>query len=454
MEIAEFEKLLKRLEDETIDFKAENYVFGGSTDGERRENRAKFLKDIICMWNTPREIPAYIILGVKKNKDGSYDLTGINDFIDDAIFQQQLHGNLYPVPTVETIPIIYKNKKFVALKIPIGQSKGPVLAIKSFGEILRSHQVYHRLKSSNAMADQQAQHEIYKWFRQAFYKTPASPDESAEWENFISHVNNFSPLYKYILVVDRISNISAEDLAVLGLIDWTLVIDFDPLSEADGLLFSCKEAINQHRSLHLLVKGDRPNINSSTATYWYFANGITGRESTLIKSGKWIDWNNAYKRDIDQLLESFAKKINPLPVCCIIIWPNEAKGRFLDSVLSTISSTFGDSVSNIILTSTPSESLEKLNEDYNASIISMPLSHLCSGIRNTKAKTEEQVSLIPSSTGTPLDIPKKKLVWLEEELEIVTLNAGQICPEGRQPGRDFLRGNEISWYDLGGIDKT
>jgi hypothetical protein len=444
MEAAEFEILLKRLENETIDFKAENYVFGGSGE-EQKERKAKFLKDVICMWNTPREEPAHIILGVKKCADGSYDLIGIKDVIDDAVFQQQFQDSVYPMPTIEVIPVNYADKKFTVIKIPLDKSKGPILSRKTFGDILRNHQVYYRQASRNTIADQQAQHKIFDWFKPGSRALPAT-STGTEWETFISFVNNFDPSYKYILIVHRMVNISERDLSALGLVDWILVIDFDSSSESDGLLSVCKDEIKQHRSLHLVVKGDRPNINPRAATYWYFANGLVGRESTLVKGGKWIDWNTAYKRDIDQLLENFAKASNPSPVCCITIWNDETKNRFLDSVLSSVTSVLGDAVSNIIL-SPQSECFETLKENYNASVVSIPFAHLCGGLRSTKITS--QAATIPSSSGVPLEIPRDKLTWLQEELEIVTLDTGQICPEGRQPGRDFLRGNEISWFDLG-----
>ncbi len=48
------------MENETLDFKAKMY------DLSYDSNKAKFIKDIISMANTPRDETSYIIIGVKK----------------------------------------------------------------------------------------------------------------------------------------------------------------------------------------------------------------------------------------------------------------------------------------------------------------------------------------------------------------------------------------------------
>ena len=48
MDAKEFEQVLDRIESDTIDFKREMCVFGGSIE-EQKLRKAKFLKDIICM---------------------------------------------------------------------------------------------------------------------------------------------------------------------------------------------------------------------------------------------------------------------------------------------------------------------------------------------------------------------------------------------------------------------
>lgn len=60
MDGREFELFLERMEDETLDFKSKMY------DPSYDHEKAKFIKDIVSMANTPREETSYIIIGVKK----------------------------------------------------------------------------------------------------------------------------------------------------------------------------------------------------------------------------------------------------------------------------------------------------------------------------------------------------------------------------------------------------
>ena len=452
MTYEQFEALLHRLESETIDFKSEMYLFGGSGE-EQRERKAKFIKDIICLWNTPRTEAAYIVIGVKKHSDGSNELRGINDFIDDAILQEQFQDSVYPVPSIQVSPIVYQEKKFTVITIMPDPKKGPILPTKDFGGILRKHQVYHRVGSRNSLADQSAQHLIYRWFGPgeigSSYDTPGT-----QWEIFIQEANNFSPYCFYFLISDRLAmDFDASELSSLGLIDWSLVVDFDPESESKGLLSLCSTTIRNRRGLHYVVKGDKPSLNPRSATYWYFARGLVGRESTLLQGEKWIDWNRSYGRVIDSFVEEMIRRIAPAPICCVAIWDKGDKARYLDTVLAAISSAAGDSLNSIIVApidDTGQEWLGGFVEHYNSKIVSLPLSHLCNGIKNLKMASEDREGAsIPTSSGVTIDIAPDKMAWLREDLEVVTLGAGLVCPEGRQPGRDFLRGHEISWFDLG-----
>jgi hypothetical protein len=54
---------------------------------------------------------------------------------------------------------------------------------------------------------------------------------------------------------------------------------------------------------------------------------------------------------------------------------------------------------------------------------------------------------LPSSSGAPIPFDNKDLRWLEEELEFVHYRTEQATIE-EPVGREFFRGNEISWLDL------
>jgi hypothetical protein len=88
MNSALLEELLKRSELPTLDFKLEPYDFTSANHKKKEYKRAEFAKDIICMANTPRNEPAYIVIGVKRQPDGTNCLKGLTVHLDDNCFQQ------------------------------------------------------------------------------------------------------------------------------------------------------------------------------------------------------------------------------------------------------------------------------------------------------------------------------------------------------------------------------
>src|SRR6266511_2359307 len=81
MDSQAFTELLRRSEGETLDFKATGYNLSDDM------SKAKFVKDVLAMANTPRDTDAYIVLGVKKHADGTFDLLGLDRDLDDADLQ-------------------------------------------------------------------------------------------------------------------------------------------------------------------------------------------------------------------------------------------------------------------------------------------------------------------------------------------------------------------------------
>jgi len=60
--------LLSRMESDILDFKKSQYRIGQVASNEQKSD---LIKDIICMANTPRPEPAYIVIGVVAENGGS-----------------------------------------------------------------------------------------------------------------------------------------------------------------------------------------------------------------------------------------------------------------------------------------------------------------------------------------------------------------------------------------------
>ena len=113
MNASDFELLLMRMEGESIDFKGENYP---NLSDEAK--KVGFIKDVICMVNTPREGPAYIVAGVKKSPNGQPQLWGVSAHPDDADLQSQFVRWVQPHPRFNYEVVQFQGLEFGVIVIP------------------------------------------------------------------------------------------------------------------------------------------------------------------------------------------------------------------------------------------------------------------------------------------------------------------------------------------------
>lgn len=110
-----------------LDFKEEQYL---------KPKYFDFVKDILSMANADFKEEKYIIIGIRKKTDGSYDVIGINktDFIDAATYQQIITENIEPYLPIEYLPFNFKNKLLGVFKISDNNDK-PYMMKKEFGPL-------------------------------------------------------------------------------------------------------------------------------------------------------------------------------------------------------------------------------------------------------------------------------------------------------------------------------
>lgn len=159
----DFVALLNRAESDTLDFKATDY------DISQEGKRVDFVKDILCMANTPREQTAYVVLGVKKLPDGTNDLWGLTAHVDDADLQSIVREHAFPVPRFGYETALHEGKQFGIISIPI-QHHGPFLPIgdhptKHQVPKLRKNKLYFRRGSQNDVANHEEICRIYNWMQ-------------------------------------------------------------------------------------------------------------------------------------------------------------------------------------------------------------------------------------------------------------------------------------------------
>lgn len=146
----------------------------------------------------------------------------------------------------------------------------------------------------------------------------------------LDDVRGFGSDYYYGLIVPRLDG---EDIANLGCIDWAFVIDFDQMTDVDGLLSYCREGLEPRRPVHLVKHGDRPTLNIGRGTYWYCAAGLSGHSATIPKSANWIDWNRSYGTDLPRVLNLLSAVSAERPMVLVVLWYGELPIEYLRTAM-------------------------------------------------------------------------------------------------------------------------
>lgn len=346
-----------------------------------------------------------------------------------------------------TYPVAYDNKEFGVIEVPVGRS-GPCVPIRSLGERLTKHVVYFRRNSQNDFARTAEDHQfITGWFLGKRGMATRNFSSHA-WDTLFQAVHGFDPAHRYILVADHQD--SQRDLHALGRLPLSAVFDFDPDSETTGLLGQVKAVLERSRSLHLGVRTDRPNGNLGRATYWFFARGLRGRDDSLAV-GPWREWAGRYQLELTTQFRELARSMNPTPVTILVLWNSDDLIPHLRSTLEAAVGAFGDTVDFALVAPTATPAMTLLGDTLSAPTIELPTTHLAAGIDTClpEANTDADRCILPSFSGAPISVGPEDLRWIEEEFELLHQGVGQRRVRSDPVGREFLRGNEITWYELG-----
>ena len=451
--------LLKKPEAPTIDFKAGEYDLE-SPRGQKGNGYLDLLKDILCMSNTPREGNAYIITGVR-NKPGSRNwVIGIKTNIDDNKIQALLCNWLKPIPPVHYYELRAYGKHTGVFEVQRDQLRGPYYVsdeldpakkgkLRNEGKFLILDDLYFRRGTRNDWSREKDKEYIIDWFNT--YRN----DRWQDWDNFKADCDyfgtqDFGTQRHYILITSPLSHIDQSVLESLSHVSWSAVIDFDPGSDQKGLL---KAFQSTQRDVIRVVKGENPSFNSWQNTYWFFAQGLSGRQGTLVKRNNWRAWRTNYGTEIDKQFRHIARYLLPNPVTFIVIWNDDSLLRHLQT---TIESTAGFDNSKIVIVSEAVDNIRNRvdDEEFELKYYEIPFDQLSSGlsVEFSEHTLEGREFTFPSGSGSPILVPTDRLPWLQSQLELVHLGIG-IEPssddETEDDKSDFLRGGGIiTWSEL------
>lgn len=249
----------------------------------------------------------------------------------------------------------------------------------------------------------------------------------------------FEPNHDYVLLCA--SDTLPGDIASLGLAPWTLVFDFNPRSEDNGLLSLVEPTLSRQRSIHRLVVGDMATVNPR-ATNWIFACGLAGRPRTIENAG-WAPWQRRYGREIQRLLDQYARAVLPRTTTFVTLAYALDKMEHVRSVLDMAVAACGEA--DFVIFTDDANLVAGIASHYdNAKTIELPLAEVGAIGAGLQERRGEDARGLPSSNGEPCVLELSDWLWIEEELELVHLGLA-ANPDGESA---FLRGAEVSWMDL------
>ena len=390
--------LLSSPESRVVDYKATMYNI---SDEKQKRN---FAKDVASLANTPREGNAYLVLGVKKNRDGSHDLWGLDEEVDDSDLQSIASSLLEPVPGFLYQAIPYRGVTLGLIAV-LTDLQSPTVPKKTMDKGFEQGKVYFRRGSQNAPASVQEQGRIWDWIRgRGLPQLSANPYvRERSWTEYLAEVDGFAQTAHHILVTDETLSQDAEAISGLGSGPWAYVLDFDPRSDIDGLLASSRANVERRRALHTRVKGDpRTSRSPDVTTTWFFARGLEGRADSIPPEGI-RGWRREYRAPLRDEFAALAAQLSPETVYVTILWRSQYLAEHLEEALRTLDESFHDSFKPVFVSDVP-EVCASLAVEFNAPVLEMPVQEFARGVQQSiEGRTPESYGEITlaSSSGVP-----------------------------------------------------
>lgn len=435
--------LLERSEGETLDFKATNYDL---TDKRKKRD---FVKDLASLANTPRDGDAYILLGVKKRGNGSFELWGLDKDIDDADLQSIAASVLEPTPRFLYRTVRYEDLVLGLITVSPGLTS-PVSPKQTMDDGFVKGKVYFRRGSKNDEASLPDQGRIWEWIREGSFLRGEPNPYAVEpaWSRYLQEVGQLSSEAKHLLIVDDRFRDDADDLSGIGAGPWSVVFDFDTRSDADGLLAAARSTAERHRALHMRTKGDPHTSRSPNLTMtWFFIRGLEGRVDS-IPTGGTREWRRAYRQVLNDECSRLAGELTPTALHVTVLWRDGEFDEYLAEALRSLDESFHDSFQPVFVTEAPA-ACERLAEEFSAPVIEIPLHHFARGVQqvaDAKQPGGLGATALPTTSGVPVELELRTANWIAEEIELVPMGA-PTSEEGDAVGT-FLRGGTVSWADL------
>lgn len=442
------EKTLRALvtypESETLDFKQEGYRL------DDEYHCSNFIKDILCLANTPRECSSYIIFGVRAHPNGQNDLIGLQAHPDDADLQQKFAiAKVEPRPRFTYYPVRLDNKSFGVIEIPL-QDEGPYIAYKEIRKV-KPRELYYRDGTRNSVADSQKTKELYGWFKTDASKLvlsmPAELVAGDDWDEFYIACRRFNHGHIYVFIIGPRAGDTDDGLErYFGRLPASVVLDFDPQTEVRGVFSVASGELKAARSVHLLTLSDRYSYLPDKASYWFAARGIEGRVSSLVESD-WNAWNRRYARSIDDLMSTLARGSDGRPITIVSLWNATQYVR----TICEIGDKFLGEQASYVFAVPEAERFAEVAEMVAGTTVSIQFNSVMAGISQHLASNRETIGHevgLPHRDKSMRFLAPSDLQWLREDVDLLHSRIELDSASLGDDSNTFLKGAPISWSEL------
>ncbi|KAH3820247.1 uncharacterized protein LOC127881025 [Dreissena polymorpha] len=292
-------------------------------------------------------------------------------------------------------------------------------------------------------------------------KKPENLINDPQVDEFLKDVNNFSGDNFVLMCGDAPG--SFHNVDGIGMVPWVMVLDFDPLSQKNGLLNMVRPVISSQRSLKVSQLGEPVDNPSEMATQWC----LLSDEPTIAHSQKdqsepeVVDsnvWFKEHKREIEipiDKLETFTNDSRTITL--ILLWPQKQQlgGRIIE-VLTKLNYSLRYTP-KVVLCLKPDEiNTFRTSFHYmfmkdkfkdNLHIYQLELCSLSSSLKRV-LNVQETKDFFQLPNGTKLS--STNAAWLSEDIEVLYVNkpfTSKLYTDDEAPAiiEQFYKGGTIEW---------
>ncbi len=239
------DELLHQQESDILDFKSAQYCLDDA------KGKSKFIKDIAAMVNTPRDGPAYILVGVQEQSGRVTATPGVAYHPDESELGRIIQSRLEPAPRFSYRRVQHDHLDIGLIEIPCDQTVA-VLPRNDYG-VLRRKALYTRRNTQNTEADTEDIRRITEWSLDK-----PSPDlivPTGTWEQLYRACDGFDSRKIYLAVLGKESKLSERDWTAMASVRWNIIVDFDTDTDTDGNYASAQQTLSERQALHALRLG-------------------------------------------------------------------------------------------------------------------------------------------------------------------------------------------------------